>query len=125
MKTGRGAVLLAVVVAGSLLTANPSASADEVPWTDGAFDSGGRIGNVEIRDHRDVVVCDLRTDDLRVGVEYTTTIGRTIIVQAGPRKGCTTHTVWLGRIQTAMFCYGYDVDPDGGSFRWCKERTRV
>lgn len=115
---------LGVLLVGVLLAGAP-ASASEAPWFDGVNDGRTAVGDVEISNRRDLLLCDLRTDDMRVGVEYTTSIGRHLLLEAGPRRGCRRDSVVLGVIVEAMLCYGYDVNPEGGSFRWCNERQPV
>ncbi|MEV5895869.1 hypothetical protein [Nonomuraea fuscirosea] len=90
--------------------------ASERSWNDGY----GRLGDVEISTNRkSVALCDRLDDENKVAVEYQTTIGRTILLQAGPKRRCVTDSVFFGSIKRAKFCYGPDVDPEGGSLRWC------
>ncbi|WP_431933294.1 hypothetical protein [Nonomuraea jabiensis] len=100
---------------GSLLVIGP-VWASAHPWTDGY----GQLGDVEISaDRKDVALCDRLDDDDKVAVEYKTTIGRTVLLQAGPKRGCVRDSVFFGSIKWARFCYGPDVDPDGGLWRSC------
>lgn len=62
---------------------------------------------------KDVALCDRLDDANKVAVEYRTTIGRTILPQAGPKRGCVLDSVFFGSIERATFCYGPDVDPEG------------
>lgn len=111
----RWAMVAPGVLVGSLLVVGP-ASASSRAWTDGY----GRLGDVEISaDRKDVALCDRLDDENKVAVEYKTTIGRTILLQAGPKGGCVLDSVIFGSIKWARFCYGTDVDPDGGSWRRC------
>ncbi|MFI6739186.1 hypothetical protein ACIBI9_40225 [Nonomuraea sp. NPDC050451] len=100
---------------GSLLVTGP-VLASAHPWTD----AYGQLGDVEISaDRKNVALCDRLDDEDKVAVEYKTTIGRTILLQAGPKRGCVLDSVFFGSIKWARFCYGPDVDPNGGSWRWC------
>ncbi|XVQ82185.1 hypothetical protein ACQP2K_25355 [Microbispora siamensis] len=81
-------------------------------------------GKVDVSaDRRDIKVCDLEADKDLVGAEYETTMGRTINVQAGPSRQCVSDSVFFGRIRSVMLCHGPDVNPEGGSYRWCDPRT--
>ncbi|MEV4077889.1 hypothetical protein ACGFJC_52030 [Nonomuraea fuscirosea] len=109
-----------VLVATGMLTASLMVSgavwASGRPWNDGY----GRLGDVEISSNRkDVALCDRLDDANKVAVAFRTTIGRTILLQAGPKHGCVLDSVFFGSIERATFCYGPDVDPEGGSLRWC------
>ncbi|MFB4273438.1 hypothetical protein [Nonomuraea sp. GTA35] len=109
-----------VLVATGMLTASLMLSgpvwASGRPWNDGY----GRFGHVEISaDRKNVTLCDGLDDKDKVAVEYQTTIGRTILLQAGPKRGCVLDSVFFGSIKRAKFCYGLDADPEGGSWRWC------
>ncbi len=103
-----------------LLLALP-AQASEPDWKDAhtghgyATISGGR---------KDLHVCDTKTDNLRVGIEYTTSIGRTLVLSAGPRSECVDDSVFFGRITTAKFCYGVDLNSPNG-LRWCQPPSRL
>ncbi|MFG1824244.1 hypothetical protein ACGFIJ_17310 [Microbispora bryophytorum] len=115
---------LGALLVGALLAGAP-ASASEAPWTDSVDDGRGALGDVAISGRRDVLLCDLQTDDMRIGVEYTTSIGRHLLIEAGPHRGCRRDSVLFGEIREAMLCYGYDVNPEGGSLRWCNDRRQV
>lgn len=118
---GRRTVVLAALVAASLLAGASGASAGVESWK--ARLTNGN-GSVEISaDRKDVTVCDLEADKDFVGAEYETTYGRTINIQAGPGRQCVSDSVFFGRIRSVMLCHGPDVNPEGGSFRWCDERT--
>ncbi|MEV0314966.1 hypothetical protein [Nonomuraea fuscirosea] len=107
--------LIATGMLAALLVAGP-VRASERSWNDGY----GRLGDVEISTNRkDVALCDRLDDENKVAVEYQTAIGRTILLQAGPKRGCVLDSVFFGSIKRATFCYGPDVDPEGGSLRWC------
>jgi hypothetical protein len=103
----------AAVVSGTLACAwlmSSSAWASTGPWNDGY----GRLGDVEISaDRKRVALCDGLDDENKVAVQYRTTIGRTILLQAGPKSGCVTDSVFFGSIKRAKFCYGSDVAPVG------------
>ncbi|MBD3147107.1 hypothetical protein IEQ31_28525 [Microbispora camponoti] len=115
-------VVLAALVAGSLIATASGASADAGPWT-GRLMNGN--GSVDVSaDRRDITVCDLETDHDFVGAEYETTYGRTINIQAGPGRQCVSDSVFFGRIRSVMLCHGPDVNPEGGSYRWC-DRPRA
>ncbi|MCT9933016.1 hypothetical protein N5079_22665 [Planotetraspora sp. A-T 1434] len=118
---GRRMMVLAALVAGSMLAGASGASADVEPW--GARLMNGN-GSVDVSaDRKDITVCDLEADDDFVGAEYETTAGRTINVQAGPGRQCVSDSVFFGRIRSVMLCHGPDVNPEGGSLRWCDPRT--
>ncbi|MEW9555079.1 hypothetical protein [Nonomuraea sp. NPDC050783] len=70
-------------------------------------------------DRKNVTLRDALDDKDKVAVEYQTTIGRTILLQAGPKRGCVLDSVFFGSIKRARFCYGPDVDPEGDSWRRC------
>ncbi|MFB9207599.1 hypothetical protein ACFFV7_40900 [Nonomuraea spiralis] len=109
-----------MLVGGLLVTGPVWASAR--PWTDGY----GRLGTVEISaDRKRVMLCDALDDEDKVAVEYKTTIGRTILLQAGPKSGCVEDSVFFGSIKRAQFCHGPDVDPDGGTWRWCNPARNI
>ncbi|MEU6795190.1 hypothetical protein ABZ907_26125 [Nonomuraea wenchangensis] len=72
-----------------------------------------------------MTLCDLLDDENKVAVEYKTTIGRTILLQAGPKSECAEDSVFFGSIKRAKFCYGPDVDPDGGAWRWCNPARNI
>ncbi|WP_285785095.1 hypothetical protein [Microbispora sp. NBRC 16548] len=70
---GRRMVVLAALVAGSLLAAASGVSADTEPWTTRLMNGNG-TGGVSA-DRRDITVCDLEVDKDLVGAEYETTMG--------------------------------------------------
>ena len=121
----RGLRLAIGLAAVCLLMVSPAAHADVPGWSDGY----GYIGHGEIdADHKSATVCDIKDDDLRVGVEYHIAFGpfhKTTLLQAGPRRGCTDDSVWLGTITSAMFCYGYDLNAGPGSLRWCNDPAHL
>lgn len=114
----------AAVVQGALACAllmSSSAWASTGPWTDGY----GRLGDVEISaDRKHVALCDRLDDENKVAVQYRTTIGRTILLQAGPKSGCVLDSVFFGSIKRAKFCYGSDVAP-AGSMRKCNPAHNI
>jgi hypothetical protein len=69
--------------------------------------------------HKNIALCNALDDKNKVAVEYQTTIGRTILLQTGPKRGCALDSVFFGSIKRAKFCHGPDVGPEGGSWRWC------
>nr|BFE78979.1 hypothetical protein GCM10020093_015800 [Planobispora longispora] len=97
---------------------------DRAPWT-GGLDG---VGDVEIGGEREnVTLCDRAADDRKVAVQYRTTMGRVIVVQAGPDEGCADDSVVVGSIERAKFCYGPgDADlGDPAASRWCDTAENI
>ncbi|GGS76805.1 hypothetical protein GCM10010156_39510 [Planobispora rosea] len=118
-------VVVAAVLTGTLLaSASAHAETGRAPWI-GGLDG---VGEVEISgDRENVTLCDHSTDDRRVAVQYRTTMGRVVVVQAGPGRGCVEDSVVVGSIERAKFCYGLggaDLG-DPAASRWCDEPENI
>ncbi|MDH2426467.1 hypothetical protein [Sphaerisporangium sp. TRM90804] len=92
---------MAVLTSALIVAASPAQAATD--WQDGY----AGVGRVTISGgHKDILLCDTKADRFRVGVEYSTSIGRRLTLQTGPGVGCVSDSIFLGSVTAAKFCYG-------------------
>ncbi|MBG0819059.1 hypothetical protein [Planomonospora sp. ID82291] len=114
--TTAAAVLVATLATSTAASAQMAAEAWEAGKTG--------VGHVSVSaDRRQVTACDAVDDRTKVAIQYRTTIGRVIVVQAGPKKRCAFDSIIFGSVERAKFCYGPgDADLAGvNTLRHCYE----